>query len=93
LGRYPEPIEVSFYEVVLDKTRSYSRAIRLLKTHFDQTILQSASSQRANDTLLYLASQQFEKRPSYRSLEAKLQRDIKYFFGDYKSAMSAGLRD
>ena len=41
---------------------------------------------------MYLAAQQFEKRPTYRKLEARLQRDIKYFFNDYKTAQSAGLK-
>lgn len=92
LGRYPEPIEVSFLDEVLNKTYSYSRALRLLQTHFDQSLLETAATERANELLLYLASQQFEKRPSYRELESRLQRDIKYFFKDYKSALSAGLK-
>jgi DNA phosphorothioation-associated putative methyltransferase len=92
LGRYPEPIEVSFLDEVLAKTDRYSRALRLLQTHFDQSLLESASTERADELLLYLAAQQFEKRPTYRKLEARLQRDIKYFFNDYKTAQSAGLK-
>ncbi len=92
LGRYPEPIEVNFLSEVLAKTDRYSRALRLLKTHFDQSLLESASNERANELLLYLAAQQFEKRPTYRKLEAGLQRDIKYFFNDYKTAQSEGLK-
>ena len=92
LGRYPEPIEVSFLSEVLAKTDRYSRALRLLQTHFDQSLLESASTERSDELLLYLAAQQFEKRPTYRKLEARLQRDIKYFFNDYKTAQSAGLK-
>jgi DNA phosphorothioation-associated putative methyltransferase len=92
LGRYPEPIEVGFLEEVLAKTDRYPRAIRLLQTHFDQSLLEAASSERADELLLYLAAQQFEKRPSYRKLEARLQRDIKHFFTDFKTAQSAGLK-
>ncbi len=91
LGRYPEPIEVSFLDEVLAKTDRYSRALRLLQTHFDQSLLEAASTERADELLLYLAAQQFEKRPTYRNLEARLQRDIKYFFNDYKTAQAAGL--
>lgn len=92
LGRYPEPIEVSFLDELIDKTDRYSRAIRLLQTHFDQSLHEAASTERADELLLYLAAQQFEKRPTYRNLEARLQRDIKYFFNDFKSAQSAGLK-
>jgi len=92
LGRYPEPIEVSFLDEVLAKTDRYSRALRLLQTHFDQSLLEAASTERADELLLYLAAQQFEKRPTYRNLEARLQRDIKYFFNDYKTAQAAGLQ-
>lgn len=92
LGRYPEPIEVDFLDQVLVKTDRYSRALRLLQTHFDQSLLEIASTERADELLLYLAAQQFEKRPTYRNLEARLQRDIKYFFNDFKSAQSAGLK-
>ena len=92
LGRYPEPIEVSFLDELLAKTDRYSRALRLLQTHFDQSLLEAASTERADELLLYLAAQQFEKRPTYRNLEARLQRDIKYFFNDYKTAQTAGLK-
>jgi DNA phosphorothioation-associated putative methyltransferase len=92
LGRYPEPIEVSFLDEVLAKTDRYSRALRLLQTRFDQSLIETASTERADGLLLYLAAQQFEKRPTYRNLEARLQRDIKYFFNDYKTAQAAGLK-
>ena len=92
LGRYPEPIEISFLDEVLAKTDRYSRALRLLQTNFDQSLLETASTERADELLLYLAAQQFEKRPTYKKLEARLQRDIKYFFNDYKTAQSAGLK-
>jgi DNA phosphorothioation-associated putative methyltransferase len=92
LGRFPEAIEVSFLDELLAKTDRYSRALRLLQTHFDQSLLEAASTERADELLLYLAAQQFEKRPTYRNLEARLQRDIKYFFNDYKTAQIAGLQ-
>lgn len=92
LGRFPEAIEVSFLDELLAKTDRYSRALRLLQTHFDQSLLEAASTERADELLLYLAAQQFEKRPTYRNLEARLQRDIKYFFNDYKTAQTAGLQ-
>lgn len=92
IGRHPEPIEVSFLNEVLEKTQSYSRAIRLIQTHFDQSLLDASSRERSDELLLYLASLQFENRPAYRSLEPSIQRDIKYFFGDYKSAQAAAFQ-
>lgn len=92
LGRYPEPIEVNFLPELSMQIPSYSRAVRLLRTHFDQSLLDISSKARADELLLYMASQQFEKRPPYKKLEARIQRDIKYFFNDYKSAQTAGLQ-
>jgi hypothetical protein len=92
LGRLPEPVEVDFLSEILEKTSSYSRAVRLVQTHFDPSLFEIASKERANELLLYLASMQFEKRPAYKKLEARIQRDIKYFFGDYKSAQAAALQ-
>ncbi|MDH4478675.1 MAG: DNA phosphorothioation-associated putative methyltransferase [Rhodoferax sp.] len=92
LGRLPESVEVDFLGEILEKTRSYSRAVRLVHTHFDTSLLDIASKERANELLLYLASMQFEKRPAYKKLEARIQRDIKYFFGDYKAAQTAALQ-
>ncbi len=50
LGRYPEPLEVDFLNEVLAKTDRYSRALRLLQTHFDQSLLETASTERAETT-------------------------------------------
>lgn len=92
LGRLPEPIEIEFIGELLERTRSYSRAIRLVQIHFDQSLLEIASKERANELLMYMASMQFEKRPAYKKLEARIQRDIKYFFTDYKAAQAAALQ-
>jgi DNA phosphorothioation-associated putative methyltransferase len=92
LGRLPEPGEVEFVDELLERTRSYSRAIRLVRTHFDQSLLEIATKERADELLLYLASMQFEKRPAYKKLESRIQRDIKYFFNDYKAAQAAALQ-
>lgn len=92
LGRFPEPEEVVDLDAVDSKLGGLNRAVRLLSKHFDQGVLSAAASTRADDLLLYLATQQFSRRPAYRQLEPLLQRDIKAFFGDYRSAQSAGLR-
>ena len=92
LGRIPSPIEVLFLNDLLPTVGTYSRATRLLKSHYDLSVLAIASSARADELLLYLISLQFEKRPPYKDLEARIQGDIKYFFGDYKTAQQEAVR-
>jgi DNA phosphorothioation-associated putative methyltransferase len=92
LGRFPEPEEVVGLDEVDSQIGGLNKAIRLLSKHFDQGVLAAAASTRADDLRLYLAAQHFSRRPAYRQLEPRLQRDIKAFFGDYRSAQSAGLR-
>jgi DNA phosphorothioation-associated putative methyltransferase len=86
LGRYPEPDEVPEASAV----GSLPKALRLLVQHYDQGLLSRAASTRSDDVRLLMATHQFAKTPSYRQLELRLQRDIKAFFGDYKSAQDAG---
>ena len=64
----------------------------MLLEHYDQSLLETAAHTRSDDIRLLMAAQQFAKRPAYRQLEVRLQRDIKAFFGDYKAAQAAGLR-
>jgi DNA phosphorothioation-associated putative methyltransferase len=92
LGRLPEPDEVANLSEIEAQMGSLGKALRLLGRHYDQTLLAAAAATRADDLRLYLAAQQFAKRPAYRQLEPRLQRDVKAFFGDYRSAQSAGLR-
>ena len=92
LGRIPDQLEVLFLNDLLSTVSSYSRATRLLKSYYDQSVLALASAERADELLLYLISLQFEKRPPYKDLETRIQRDIKYFFGDYKTAQQEAIR-
>ena len=92
LGRLPEPDEVGHLEAIDSQIGSLGKAVRLLMQHYDQSVLAAAASTRADDVRLYLAAQQFSRRPAYRQLEPRLQRDIKAFFGDYRTAQAAGLR-
>lgn len=92
LGRFPEPEEVGDLAEVHSLIGGLNKAVRLIEKHFDQGILAAAASTRADDLRLHMAVQQFSRRPPYRQLEPRLQRDIKTHFGDYRSAQSAGLR-
>ena len=91
LGRFAELEEVSDLSEVLRTVGSLGRAERLIAEHYDLSLLRSAAKTRTDDLRLFMATQQFAKRPAYRQLEPRLQRDIKAFFGDYKSAQAAGL--
>ena len=91
-GRYPEPEEALDLAEIQSQLGAFSKALRLLAKHFDQDVLAVAAATRTDDLRLFLATQQFTRRPPYRQLEPRLQRDIKAFFGDYRSAQSAGLQ-
>lgn len=92
LGRFPEAMEVTNLDELLIRTRTYSRAIRLIRLHYDQSLLEKASLVRSGEIALYMADQLFSKRKPYRQLEPRLQRDIKYFYRDYKTAQNSGLQ-
>lgn len=92
LGRYPERDEAEVPEDQMGEIGALGRALRLLSAHYDQSILTAAAEARADDLRLFLAMQRFNKRPSYRQLEPRLQRDIRAFFGNYQDAQAAGLR-
>lgn len=92
LGRPPEVEEVTNLAAIDAEFGSLPKALRLITDHYDNTLLEAAAEARADDVRLLVATQQFAKRLSYRRLEQRLQRDIKAFFGDYRSAQAAGLR-
>lgn len=92
LGRYPDDVEVSTMEEVVREFGGLQRALRKLERVFDPSLLDQARAARAEDLRLYFAIQQFSKRPRYRQLEPRLQRDVKAFFGDYTGAQAAGLK-
>jgi hypothetical protein len=92
LGRLPEPEEVENLEAITAQVGSLGKAFRLLAKLYEQSLLETAASTRSDDVRLYMAAQQFSRRPAYRQLEPRLQRDIKAFFGDYRAAQAAGMR-
>ena len=91
LGRFPESFEIPEKQKIHEKI-SLTRAIRLIRTHYDLGLLEKSSLTRSDDIKLYIASLQFGKKAPYKHLEPKLRLDIRYFFGDYKAATSAALR-
>jgi DNA phosphorothioation-associated putative methyltransferase len=91
LGRFPEPFEISDFERIQEKI-SFNRAKRLVRTHFDQRLLEAAAQTRADDIKLFFAARHFEKKSPYRELDIRLKTDIKYFFNDFKTANQEALK-
>ncbi|MBE0550498.1 MAG: DNA phosphorothioation-associated putative methyltransferase [Rubrivivax sp.] len=91
LGRVPEALEVPFLAEIDQGLGGLQRAVRKMSMAFEPKLLDEARAVRTEDLRLYFAMQQFGRRPRYRQLEMRLQRDIKAFFGDYASAQAAGL--
>jgi len=92
LGRWPEDEEVSDLAEPVTALGGLAKALRALQRHFDLQLLQQAATQRTDDLRLFMAAMQFDERPPYRRLDPRLQRDVKAFFGDYRSAQAAGVR-
>lgn len=87
LGRRPEKEEVANLQELEASIGSLARAIRLVEERFDARELDLARGSRSSDVLLFLAMMQFEKRKPYRNIEGRLQRDIRFLFGDYATAV------
>lgn len=92
LGREPEHDEVPFLPDLESHVDSLRRALRIIDTAFDRDHLAAASAVRTDDLRLFFAMGHFAKRRPYRSLETRLQRDIKAFFGNYQLAQAQGLQ-
>lgn len=86
LGRSPETGEIHNLAEIESSIGSLIKALRFVEERFDPRELVLARNARSADILLFLAMMQFEKRKPYRHLENRLQRDIRYFFGNYSSA-------
>lgn len=91
LGRQPEESEVERLPEIVHVFGTLGRALRKMAAAFDSGLLEEARAVRTDDLRLYFALQQFSKRPRYRQLEARLQRDVKAFFRDYGTAQAAGV--
>lgn len=94
LGRDPDRSEVPNLTEITAAFGSLPAALRFIKSRKDnvEAVLQSAHASRIDDLSVYFAQLQFEKRKPYRHLEGRLQRDIRFFFGDYKTAVEHGRR-
>ncbi len=92
LGRMPERGEIGHAETLAQHFNSIPAAMRFIQSRKDNAehILEQARLSRLDDLRIYFADLQFRQHSAYRHLEAGLQRDIKAFFGDYRSALEQG---
>jgi len=92
LGRFPERDEIVSLDAISDANMSLGSALRKITDQYDLDLLKSAQATRKDDLLLFLAMQQFSHRPAFKTLETRLQRDIKVFYGDYSQAQRSGMK-
>ena len=92
LGRMPERGEIGHAETLAQYFNSLPAALRFIQSRKEnaEEILEQARLSRLDDLRIYFADLQFRQHSAYRHLEAGLQRDIKAFFGDYRSALEQG---
>lgn len=86
LGREPDATEVPNLQAIEEALGSLKKALRLVYGRNNVADLERARAQRVDDLKVYLALQQFQRRKPYKTLETRLQKDIRSFFGDYRSA-------
>jgi DNA phosphorothioation-associated putative methyltransferase len=92
LGRDPDRTEVTNIAEVTESFGSLPAALRFVKSRKENAaeILDRSHQSRVADLRVYFSQLQFEKRKPYRHLETRLQKDVKVFFGDYRTAVEAG---
>lgn len=86
LARLPFADEFDRTEEVINKFGSLNRAFKLIRKVTGTDPWDSLKQSRVDDLRVYLALARFPKRPAFSQLSITMQRDIKEFFGGYKSA-------
>lgn len=91
LGRPPETDEFPRADEIKTHFGSVKAALRFIVSmkELADSYLEQARVGRIEDLTVYFAQLQFEKKKPYRQLEPHLQRDVRAFFGDYRSATEA----
>jgi len=90
LGRLPDRTECEFDEAGWARLGTLSKALRWIGQYKDMTLLEQARQSRRDDLTVYFAQHHFERKKQHHSVDTRLQRDIKAFFGDYQAALKAG---
>lgn len=92
LGRDPDRSEIPNLAEINAVAGSLTGALRFIKSRKENVdaILAESRQSRIDDLRVYFARLQFEKRKPIGTSEARLQKDIRVFFGDYRSASDVG---
>ncbi len=90
LGRLPYPDELDQGGELIAKAGSIRRAFTALPFADKERDVARIAAIRKDDLLVYLALNIFDRRASFGSIPPAVQRDVKAFFGSYKSALEHG---
>ena len=69
-----------------EKIGSLSKALKIVLARYDLKELERSRAARTSDLLVLFALQQFQKRKPFTHLDSSVQRDVRYFFGNYSIA-------
>lgn len=86
LGRLTHADEFEAHAALVERLGSVRRAFSLVKRLTGPDTWDAIRANRINDLLVYLALARFQQRPRIGALPLGLQRDIRDFFGTYKTA-------
>ena len=86
LGRVPVNNELEQAEAIRQTWGSLRKAVDSVLGFYGVSLFQQAKQARMDDLLVYFALEKFSGRQPYTHLPDSLKRDVKAFFGDYKSA-------
>lgn len=86
LGRLPFHDEFQRTEEVLTHFGTMKRAFKLIRKVTGADPWDKLRQSKIDDLRVYLALARFPKRPAFAQMPVAMQRDIKEFFGGYKSA-------
>ena len=86
-GRVPDLDEIERSTDVVKAFGSTRKALKLACTIYTQAAYLMAHEARKSDLVVLLALQKFEHKKSFSSLDLRLQRDIKSFFGSFTNAI------
>jgi DNA phosphorothioation-associated putative methyltransferase len=90
LGRLPFADELDHADELLIAAGSVRRAFAALPFTDKERDIARVAAIRKDDLLVYLALNIFDRRASFGSIPTAVQRDVKAFFGSYKSALDHG---
>ena len=88
LGRCPANDEFSNSDEVRKLAGSHKKAFKLALDFYSEEEFKAAEMMKKEDLLLYFSMSLFDKHKPYTKQPEEVKRDVKAFFGDYKTAKS-----